>query len=462
MDVVWLQRDFGLYLVGLFDTHHACRILHYPGASLAYLLKRFVNFDAQKQHQLADWRIRPLPQELVDYARSDTHFLIYIYECLRIELLDANPAVAESTGATATDDLLARSKDTALQRYEYPTHTDDITSAKNQWAALLVRYPSEMSSEQVAVFASIHRWRDAVARTEDEGVHQVLPNHAIFTLAKAKGIDSKAAIFSNVYSVSGVLRQHADGLLSAMQTAKESSAGGPNSTTVFEKFPSRQRRHLPPETKGALTVNGKQTLVAVGSSNEGSLRSDQSTFWGATLAHHTSSSTKRPPLFDLVHDFPVRPASDPVLGKEADAENLEPPRTVEGSNGTGSDNLVQLSKKRKLGENSQDDAPEPAVDSEEALLAVEKRAKRKQKKARKKAKADLNGGGEGASDTANTGEAFNYETASSVLHAPPPAPDSQTSASPRKPLNPYAKAENAASGLKKTREYHGGRSHTYR
>lgn len=58
MDIVWLQRDLGLYIVGLFDTYHAARTLGYPGASLAFLLDKFVNFKAQKQYQLADWRTR--------------------------------------------------------------------------------------------------------------------------------------------------------------------------------------------------------------------------------------------------------------------------------------------------------------------------------------------------------------------------------------------------------------------
>lgn len=58
MDVIWLQRDLGLYLVGLFDTYHACRALGYPQAGLAFLLSKFVNFQAQKQYQMADWRIR--------------------------------------------------------------------------------------------------------------------------------------------------------------------------------------------------------------------------------------------------------------------------------------------------------------------------------------------------------------------------------------------------------------------
>jgi Ribonuclease D len=58
MDIIWLQRDLGLYIVGLFDTYYASDVLGYPGKSLAYLLKRFADFDADKKYQLADWRIR--------------------------------------------------------------------------------------------------------------------------------------------------------------------------------------------------------------------------------------------------------------------------------------------------------------------------------------------------------------------------------------------------------------------
>ena len=58
MDIVWLQRDLGLYVVGLFDTHHASKKLEYAGGSLAFLLKKFIDFDADKKYQMADWRIR--------------------------------------------------------------------------------------------------------------------------------------------------------------------------------------------------------------------------------------------------------------------------------------------------------------------------------------------------------------------------------------------------------------------
>lgn len=72
----------------MFDTHYAAKNLEYSGLSLAYLMKRFCNFVPNKQFQLADWRIRPLPDELKNYAREDTHYLIYIYQNMRNELID--------------------------------------------------------------------------------------------------------------------------------------------------------------------------------------------------------------------------------------------------------------------------------------------------------------------------------------------------------------------------------------
>ena len=57
-DVQWLQRDFGLYLVNLFDTGQASRVLSIPRHSLAFLLQYCCGVQANKQYQLADWRIR--------------------------------------------------------------------------------------------------------------------------------------------------------------------------------------------------------------------------------------------------------------------------------------------------------------------------------------------------------------------------------------------------------------------
>ena len=87
-DVIWLQRDLGLYLVNLFDTAIAAKLLNYPKLSLMNLVAKFCDVQLDKRFQLADWRIRPLPEEMVNYARLDTRFLLYIYRCLKRELLE--------------------------------------------------------------------------------------------------------------------------------------------------------------------------------------------------------------------------------------------------------------------------------------------------------------------------------------------------------------------------------------
>ena len=58
MDIGWLQRDFGIYVVNMFDTGQAARVLNFEKYSLAFLLKKFCDVTANKQYQLADWRIR--------------------------------------------------------------------------------------------------------------------------------------------------------------------------------------------------------------------------------------------------------------------------------------------------------------------------------------------------------------------------------------------------------------------
>ena len=58
MDIGWLQRDFGLYVVNMFDTGQASRVLGLERFSLAFLLKNYCNVIADKQYQLADWRLR--------------------------------------------------------------------------------------------------------------------------------------------------------------------------------------------------------------------------------------------------------------------------------------------------------------------------------------------------------------------------------------------------------------------
>jgi hypothetical protein len=60
--------------------------------SVAYSSKAFV---VQRRYQLADWRVRPLPEDMLHYARADTHFLLAAADALRAELCAAGGRLPE-------------------------------------------------------------------------------------------------------------------------------------------------------------------------------------------------------------------------------------------------------------------------------------------------------------------------------------------------------------------------------
>ncbi|KAJ1024101.1 hypothetical protein NDA16_002940 [Ustilago loliicola] len=186
-DVLWLQRDLGLYLVNLFDTYHATNVLMFPSHGLNYLMARYCDFDADKRYQLADWRIRPLPKEMLYYARSDTHTLLYIYDNLRYELM-------ESGGVDAIREVFTRSKDVAMSTYakeEWDSEGETREGWRSVWrkwggeAALGTEDRKELSQmkKEERLVRALHKWRDGVAREEDESPRYILGANNLMMLA---------------------------------------------------------------------------------------------------------------------------------------------------------------------------------------------------------------------------------------------------------------------------------------
>ncbi|KAI0099683.1 ribonuclease H-like domain-containing protein [Nemania sp. FL0031] len=230
MDIIWLQRDCGLYIVGLFDTFEAACALQYPGRSLAYLLKRFVDFDADKKYQLADWRIRPLPEEMFYYARSDTHYLLYVYDNLRNEILSFSPPDA---GRDLMRQVLDKSKETSLRRHESYTYDAKTGQGPFGWFNMLIRQSSgKLSKEQFSVFRALHQWRDELARKEDESPLFVMNNATLFDIARRLPPDPKA-LHSLLDSGSFLAKREVTTLFGIITKAIEQGANGPTVAEVI-------------------------------------------------------------------------------------------------------------------------------------------------------------------------------------------------------------------------------------
>ncbi|XP_005175610.2 exosome component 10 [Musca domestica] len=173
-DVEWLQRDLSLYIVNMFDTHQAAKALNFARLSLAYLLKHYCDKDVDKTFQLADWRIRPLPEELIAYARQDTHFLIYVYECITNDLLEAGnqkPQLLRS--------IYQRSTEICKKRFQKPVITSE------SYMDIYRKSKRIFDNRQLFALSEIFKWRDTMARQEDESYGYVLPNHMMLQISES-------------------------------------------------------------------------------------------------------------------------------------------------------------------------------------------------------------------------------------------------------------------------------------
>lgn len=211
MDIHWLQRDLGLYVVSLFDTYHASKKLGFPKFSLAHLLETIAHFKTSKKYQLADWRIRPLTAPMIQYARADTHFLLYIYDILRNKLIEKG----------ALQDVLFESRRVACRRFEYTTFRNDL----NEWPSgqyglsslkrMMLQYNLPMSKREL--LDSLLTWRDQLARAADESPRYILSNRALINLCNLSHPIDIRKITSAVGKLSNDIKTELPSLIAILQ-----------------------------------------------------------------------------------------------------------------------------------------------------------------------------------------------------------------------------------------------------
>ncbi|KAL6939337.1 hypothetical protein ACO0RG_003174 [Hanseniaspora osmophila] len=221
MDIIWLQRDLGLYVVGLFDTYHASRALGFPKHGLAYLLETFAHFKTSKKYQLADWRVRPLTDPLLAYARSDTHFLLNIFDQLKNMLVEKGKM----------SEVLYESRGVARRRFEYNKYRPKVMSGNvycteeraTPWKSLMNNYNIAYELEPLVI--NLFEWRDTVARREDESPAFVMPNQTLVTLVSAKPVDA-AGVLSVSAVVPDYVRTNAKSLANIVKNALKLISSG--------------------------------------------------------------------------------------------------------------------------------------------------------------------------------------------------------------------------------------------
>ena len=167
-DLRILNRDFGCTISNLIDTSVCAQLLGYEGIGLAALLDRHFGLKLNKTHQRADWSMRPLPPDMLDYAATDTRHLIELAAKLRAEL--------EELGRWEW----ALEEFSRLEQVRYRENEDEGEG----WRKL--KNISALDLRSLAIVRDLYSWRDALARKADKPPFKVLGNDQIVEIAKAK------------------------------------------------------------------------------------------------------------------------------------------------------------------------------------------------------------------------------------------------------------------------------------
>lgn len=165
-DLRLLRRAGDFEPVDLFDTMIAARLTGQPGLGLAALVEKYFQVKLSKASQKANWAIRPLSDQMVEYALNDTRYLLEIAAILEADL--------HQLGRWA---WFEESRDRMIESTKEVRERDDNTA----W-----RIPgsSALSPRAQAVLRVLWFWRDAEAKAWDRPSFHVIGNEDMLRVAE--------------------------------------------------------------------------------------------------------------------------------------------------------------------------------------------------------------------------------------------------------------------------------------
>lgn len=421
--------------------------------------------------------LRPLPEEMFYYARSDTHFLLYIYDRVRNELVE------RSDRSDPEKDLieytLQKSKETSLDRYTPFTADPETGEGARGWSNFLYKSHLRLSGEQFAVYRALHKWRDEVARQQDENPTFIMPPQVMMEIAKILPNDPKALWSLLGNSSSQKAKQSVEDLFSIVAEARQAGAEGPSTTDFFKSMYLDNRsvaavakRELGKEDKPELDLPPVEELRSEKSQLFGSV--PLSTLWdgssqpqngviseqialpwtqfvqeavAAASQEEMQSKSQERDVDMILLEVPERAASVPQ--KDLDVDNTE--------------FTLRQGRKRKMEEVQDEDSGDggAALDTEEMIsLDVDDGGSggKRERRARKKAAKEVKTARKQAKADAPEDEdvPFDYSQAQSVLNAQRSAGASNgtgDASGKKRAFDPYAARMNAE-GPKAARRMH--------
>ena len=434
---------------------------------------------------------------MFDYARSDTHFLLYIYDNLRNELLDRSNTFQE--GGDLIEIVMNRSKEEALQRFERPIYDIQRGSGPMGWYTMLSRTPALFNKEQFAVFRAVHQWRDQIAREEDESVHVIMPKHVLYNIAREMPVDMPSLLGAS-HPMSRSFKTRKSDILAIIKRARKLSHKEPEMKEIM--YPMQpmaadrfSKHHWAEQAVPELAI-AKMAVPPLLQLHSNTIPAQNRTslFWGSTVGVTTQVPREK---LNLPLPMPRLTAEIFEDSKAADANANEQPQLSPGARAEhrymkpkASEMFISKkawsSRKRKASDsysplntvnsrsetNAMDHSQKHAGEIDKPIRAGNQEQRdmntkflietREEKRARrlesKRLKEGFHNNEDVTSQRPRGVEPFAYAHAPSVLHS---QGDSNRMIAGRE-VNPNTKSSNAPRGLRKAKREQEGKSLTFR
>lgn len=220
-DLRLLRQDYGWRVRNIFDTRVAAQLLGIRAFGLAALLEKYFGLKLDKKHQRADWSMRPLTRDMLEYAAQDTMHLLGLRDRLADELKRAG------RWEWAREEF-ARLEETHWE------NEDDST------AFLRMKGARDLNRRELAILRELVVWRHEVARKADRATFRVLGNEPMFEIARTKPSTREA-----LASIKGMPRSQLDRSASELLGAVRRGLALPESE--LPRFPKALRWERDPD-----------------------------------------------------------------------------------------------------------------------------------------------------------------------------------------------------------------------
>ena len=165
-DLRLLHQDYGWQVRNIFDTRVAAQLLGIRAFGLAALLEKYFGVKLDKKHQRADWSMRPLTRDMLDYAAQDTLHLLGLRDRLA--------------------DELKRAGRWEWAREEFALLETTRWDADDANAFLRMKGARDLNRRELAILRELVSWRDDVARRADRATFRVLGNEPLLEIVRVK------------------------------------------------------------------------------------------------------------------------------------------------------------------------------------------------------------------------------------------------------------------------------------